>query len=154
MAIELQGTLHYIGETQTFGASFRKRPFILRVPDKKDSKWDSYIPMAFTRDKVDLLDNYREGQEVLVGVDIKGRLAKDDDTKAYADIEAWKIYYPEQNHQRNSSSEPRQQRNRPADREFSRPAHKESYDREYPSRHEEPSEREKRYRESNDDPDF
>ena len=103
MAIELQGTLHFIGETQTFGTSFKKRGFILHIADPKDAKWDSYVPMAFTRDKVDLLDRYRLNEEVIVGVDIKGRLDKNDDRKAYADIEAWKIYYPEQPHQRGSS---------------------------------------------------
>lgn len=124
MAIELQGTLHFIGETETFGATnFKKRPFILRIPDKKDSKWDSYVPMAFTRDKVDLLDRYREREEVIVGVDIKGRLSKTDDTKAYADIEAWKIYYPEQNHQRGTSSSTRK-----PDRDFDRPAERQPRD--------------------------
>lgn len=144
MPIELQGTLHFIGDTQTFGQNFQKRPFILRVPNPKDSKWDSYIPMAFTRDKVDLLDRYRENDEVIVGVDIKGRLAKDDDRKAYADIEAWKIYYPEQNHQKGSSSRETSSRDdrprRQPDRNFERPQQREQV-----------SDRERRYRDGGDE---
>lgn len=103
MPTELTGTLHFIDETRTYGEKFKKRAFILRVPNPKDEKWDDYIPMACVRDRVDMLDHYREGEEVTVSIDIKGRLKKGDYTTAYADIECWRMARGAQSHQRGSS---------------------------------------------------
>lgn len=121
MSNEIKGIIHYIGRTETFGRNFQKRTFILRIPNDKNSDWDDYVPMCCVRDKVDILDNYREGDAVVCGIDIRGRRATvtengekiHDDTKAYADIQAWKIVRP------GSNGEPRSR-----DR-FSRPPERE-----------------------------
>ncbi len=93
MPAEITGTLHFIDQTRTYGEKFTKRAFILRVPNPKDAKRDDYVPMACVRDRVHMLDQYQEGDEVTVSIDIKGRLKKNDDSVAYADLECWRLAF-------------------------------------------------------------
>ena len=88
-SVEITGEITHIGAVETFG-TFQKRVFILMVKGKND--WKDYLSISTTKDRMDLLDKFRVGDLVDVNVNIQGRLAKNDDTKAYNELQAWKIY--------------------------------------------------------------
>jgi len=91
MSYDAIGTIHHISDVETHG-KFTKRGFILRIPHETNPDWDNYVPMFLTRKKVGLLDKFQVGQEVWVSYDLRGRISKKDSTKAYLDLDVWRIY--------------------------------------------------------------
>lgn len=88
---EVVGLLKTIGEVQVFGANgFRKRSVVLTIPD---DKYPQYIPIDFTQDKCDLLNNYVVGQEVKISLNLGGRLwiNPQGEEKCFASITGWRI---------------------------------------------------------------
>ena len=89
--MEVIGLLKTIGEVQVFGANgFRKRGVVLTVPD---DKYPQYIPIDFTQDKCDLLNNYIVGQEVKISLNLGGRIwvNPQGEEKCFASITGWRI---------------------------------------------------------------
>jgi len=70
MAYDLTGTIKLIQEPQTFASGFTKREFVVTV---EDGKYPQEICLECVQDKVSLLDDLKEGQEVTVSFDIRGR---------------------------------------------------------------------------------
>ena len=70
MAYELTGKVKLIQEPQTFASGFTKREVVVTV---EDGKYPQDINLEFLQDKVSLLDDVAEGQEVKVSFDIRGR---------------------------------------------------------------------------------
>lgn len=70
MAYELSGKVKLIQDPQTFASGFTKREVVVTV---EDGKYPQDINLEFLQDKVSLLDNLAEGQEVKVSFDIRGR---------------------------------------------------------------------------------
>lgn len=88
--MEVQGTVVYVGETQTVGASnFRKREFVI----KTEESYPQEILMEFVQDKVSLLDNIQINQQVKAHLNLRGRsyVNKDGETKWMNQLQAWKI---------------------------------------------------------------
>ena len=68
--MEVTGKVKVIGETETFGAKgFRKRNLVITT----NEQYPQDLQLEFVQDKVDLLDNYKVGQNVKVGVNLRGR---------------------------------------------------------------------------------
>lgn len=83
--MEVQGTIIVIGETETIGAKgFKKRLVVL----KTDEQYPQTIPVEFTQDKTNLLDNYSIGDIVKIGINLRG---SEWQGKYYANIQGWKI---------------------------------------------------------------
>lgn len=70
MAYDLTGKVKLIQEPQTFASGFTKREIVVTV---EDGKYPQDINLEFLQDKVSLLDNVSEGQEIKVFFDIRGR---------------------------------------------------------------------------------
>lgn len=87
--MELNVKIHSIGETQNVSATFSKREFI--VETQEDYK--QYLQLQVIKDKCDVLDNYKAGQEVKVSLNLKGRLWTNKEGKeiAFNTLECWRI---------------------------------------------------------------
>ena len=100
--MELQGTVKKVFETQTFASGFQKREMILLTQEQ----YPQPISIEFLSEKINLLDNVSEGEQVKVGINIRGRewTAPDGVTKYFNSITGWRLEkVPE-----NSNAEPTQ----------------------------------------------
>ena len=83
--MEVQGELIVIGQTEVIGAKgFRKRLAVV----KTDEQYPQTIPVEFTQDKVNLLDNFKTGDIVKIGINLRGTEWKG---KYFANIQGWQI---------------------------------------------------------------
>jgi hypothetical protein len=88
--MELQGTIKKIGDTQTFGSNgFQKREIVVET----DGQYPQPILIEFVQDKCTLLDKFAEGQNVTIGINIRGRewVNPQGETKYFNSIQGWKI---------------------------------------------------------------
>jgi len=87
--MELQGTIKRIGEIETFGTGFQKIEFVILTTEQ----YPQPINIEIMGDKIDILDPIKEGDNVSVGVNIRGRewTSPLGETKYFNSIVAWKI---------------------------------------------------------------
>jgi single-strand DNA-binding protein len=87
--MELNVKIHSIGETQNVTETFSKREFI--VETQEDYK--QYLQLQVIKDKCDVLNHFKPGQEVKVHLNLKGRLWTNKEGKeiAFNTLECWKI---------------------------------------------------------------
>ena len=86
--MELSGTIHKIEETQTFESGFQKRTLVIN----NGEQYRPFIAIDFLKDRIDLLDKYKEGDSVTVSVNIGNDYYKD---KLFNNISGWRIQYAE-----------------------------------------------------------
>ena len=80
----LEGSVKVILETQTFASGFQKREFVVTT----DDKYPQDIKFEMVKDRCALLDDIKEGQQVVVHFDIRGNEYKE---RYYVNLNAWKI---------------------------------------------------------------
>ena len=88
--MEVQGRIKMIGDTQTFGSNgFRKREVVVTT----EEQYPQHILVEFVQDKSDLLNNYQVGQQVKIGINLKGRewVNPQGETKYFNSVQGWKI---------------------------------------------------------------
>jgi len=87
--MEVQGKIKAINATQQVSASFKKRELVVTTQDE----YPQHILIEFTQDKCDILDNYSVGQEVTVGINLRGRewVNPQGETKYFNSIQGWRI---------------------------------------------------------------
>ncbi len=88
--MEVQGRIKMIGETQTFGSNgFRKREIVVTT----EEQYPQHIMVEFVQDKTDLLNNYQEGQQVKININLRGRewVNPQGETKYFNSIQGWRI---------------------------------------------------------------
>ena len=88
--MEITGKIKFIDETKTYGNNgFQKRELIITT----DDDYPQPICIEFVQDKCTLLDGYSVGQEVKVGINLKGREWKspEGETKYFNSIQGWRI---------------------------------------------------------------
>jgi hypothetical protein len=88
--MEVQGRIKMIGETQTFGGNgFRKREIVVTT----DEQYPQHIMVEFVQDKCDLLNSYKEGQQVKISINLRGRewVNPQGETKYFNSIQGWRI---------------------------------------------------------------
>ena len=71
-------------EVETFDSGFCKREFVVTT----DEKYPQEIKLAFVKDKCEKLDDYKVGDKVTVGFNLRGNPYKE---KWYVDLQAWRI---------------------------------------------------------------
>ena len=86
--LELRGTVHKIEETQTFESGFQKRTLVIN----NGEQYKPYIAIEFLKDRINLLDKFKEGDSVTVSVNIGNDYYKD---KLFNNISGWRIQYAE-----------------------------------------------------------
>lgn len=101
--MELTGTVKKIGEIQTFASGFQKREFVILTTEQ----YPQPINIELLGDKVDIIEPFREGDSVVVGLNLRGRewISPNGDTKYFNSIVGWKITRPEseQNNQQQAA---------------------------------------------------
>lgn len=88
--MEVQGRVKMVGETQTFGGNgFRKREIVVTT----DEQYPQHIMVEFVQDKTDLLNSYKEGQQVKISINLRGRewVNPQGETKYFNSIQGWRI---------------------------------------------------------------
>ena len=88
--MEVTGKIKRIDETKTFGASgFRKREAVIETNDQ----YPQPLLVEFVQDKCDLLDSYREGQDVKISINLRGKewINSDGEAKYFNSIQGWRI---------------------------------------------------------------
>ena len=88
--MELQGKIKLVGETQTFGSNgFRKREMVITT----EEQYPQDIQIEFVQDKCDLLNSYAVGQNVKIGINIRGRewTNPQGEVKYFNSITGWRI---------------------------------------------------------------
>ena len=88
--MEIQGKIKLIGETQSIGSNgFRKRELVLTT----EEQYPQHIMVEFIHDKTDLLNNYQVGQQIKVGINLRGRewINPQGEAKYFNAIQGWRI---------------------------------------------------------------
>jgi hypothetical protein len=92
---EVIGKIKVINPTQEVSASFKKRELVVST----NEQYVQHILIEFNQDKCDLLDNYKVGQNVKVGINLRGRewVNPQGETKYFNSIQGWNIFKDENN---------------------------------------------------------
>ena len=87
--MELNGKIKFIGTTQEVGATFKKRELVVTT----EEQYPQTILVEFTQDKCDVLNSYVIGQDVKVGINLRGRewVNPQGETKYFNSIQGWRI---------------------------------------------------------------
>ena len=87
--MELQGTIKLITDTQTFPSGFQKREMVLMTQEQ----YPQPINIEFLSEKSAILDPYKVGDEVKVGINLRGRewTNPQGETKYFNSIVGWRI---------------------------------------------------------------
>ena len=89
MAYDAQGKLHEIFDEQQVSEKFRKREFVLEIPD---GAYTQFIKFQLTQDKCSLLDQYKVGDEVKVAFNLSGKpFTKNGTTMYFTNLGAGRI---------------------------------------------------------------
>lgn len=88
--MEITGTIYKINETQVVSDRFKKREVIIMT--EAATPYPQYLPCQVSQEKVNLLDNFKKGDEVKAQINLKGRLWNGGEgEKAFSTIEIWRI---------------------------------------------------------------
>ena len=87
--MELQGTIKTINETQTFASGFQKREMVILTQEQ----YPQPINIEFLQDKCDVLNTFKVGDSIKVGINIRGRewVSPQGETKYFNSIVGWKV---------------------------------------------------------------
>ena len=88
--MEVTGKIKKIDETKTFGNNgFRKREMVLTT----DEQYPQMLLIEFVQDKCDLLNNFSEGQDVRISINLRGRewINPQGEAKYFNSIQGWRI---------------------------------------------------------------
>ena len=101
--MEITGTIKVIKPIQQINATFSKREFVIVT----NEQYPQSIQLELQGDRVDLIDAYAEGQEVICSLNIRGRLwvSPQGEDKYFNTIICWKIQ-PTQNNQSSTPMAP------------------------------------------------
>jgi ABC-type lipoprotein export system ATPase subunit len=88
--MEVTGKVKVIANTQEVGTSgFKKRDIVVTT----DEQYPQHISVQFVQDKCDLLDKFNVGENVTIGVNLRGRewTNAQGETQYFNTIQGWKI---------------------------------------------------------------
>ena len=88
--MEVTGKIKWIDETKTYANNgFRKREVVIST----EEQYPQQILIEFIQDKCELLNNYQVGQNVKIGINLRGRewTNPEGETKYFNSIQGWRI---------------------------------------------------------------
>ena len=90
--MQLTGTIRTIRDIQQVSASFQKREFIIETLDQ----YSQTIQLELHQDKVDIIDAYVVGEEVVCDINIRGKIwvNPQNEEKCFNTITCWRIQRP------------------------------------------------------------
>lgn len=88
--MEVTGTLKAKFETQKVSERFQKREFVLTT--EANTPYPQHVSFQVTQDKCNMLDQFREGEELRVQFNLRGREWNGPQgVKYFNTLEAWRI---------------------------------------------------------------
>lgn len=87
--MEVSGKVKKVAEEQTFGSGFKKRELILQT----EEQYPQYLSIEFVQDKTDLLQEVKEGDDVKISINLRGRewTSPEGVVKYFNSIIGWRI---------------------------------------------------------------
>lgn len=88
--MEIKGTIKKIGVTETIGNNgFQKRQVIIET----GGNYPETLAIEFVQDKTAILDNYNVGNNVVIGINLRGRewTNPEGEVKYFNSIQGWRI---------------------------------------------------------------
>ncbi|MGB1361870.1 MAG: DUF3127 domain-containing protein [Flavobacteriaceae bacterium] len=88
--MEVSGKIKWLDETKTYGNNgFRKREVVITT----EEQYPQHILVEFIQDKCDLLNAFQMGQNVKIGINLRGRewINPQGETKYFNSIQGWRI---------------------------------------------------------------
>lgn len=88
--MEVQGKIKLIGDTKQYGNNgFQKREVVVTT----EEQYPQHLLIEFVQDKCPLLDSYKVGQPVKIGINLRGRewVSPQGETKYFNSIQGWRI---------------------------------------------------------------
>ena len=87
--MEITGKIKLIKDTQEVSSNFSKREFVVETMEQ----YPQLICLELHQDKCDIIDSYSVGQEVVVGINLRGREWSNPsgEVKYFNTIVCWKI---------------------------------------------------------------
>jgi len=82
---ETSGKIKVVFDTQTFPSGFQKREFVVTT---NHDKYPQDLKFEVVKDKCEVLEQFREGQDVTVSFDVRGN---EYNSKYYVSLSAWKV---------------------------------------------------------------
>ena len=88
--MEVTGKIKLIGNTVNVTETFSKRELVVST----DEQYPQHILIEFNKDKCNLLDKFKVGEVVTVGINLGGRewVNPQGETKYFNSIKGWKIF--------------------------------------------------------------
>ena len=83
MSTKVNGRVHTIGATEQKSEKLTIREIWVETTD---GKFSEVIPVQFINDKIDLVNNLKVGDEVEIGVNLRGRVWKD---RCFLSLNGW-----------------------------------------------------------------
>jgi hypothetical protein len=105
--MEVEGKVKVIGETKEYGSNgFRKREVVITT----EEQYPQFLNIEFIQDKTDAVDKFSVGDQVKIGINLKGRewVSPQGETKYFNSIQGWRIERLDQS-QNNASVPPADQ---------------------------------------------
>lgn len=102
--MEVVGKIKVINPVVQVSASFKKRELVVTT----EEQYPQHISINFTQDKCDILNSYKVGESVSVGINLRGRewINPQGVAQYFNDIQGWKISKTEQGNQPSAQTQP------------------------------------------------
>ena len=84
MSFEIVGKLHKIFETESKTETFQAREFVITT----DGPYEQFIKFQLTQDRCQIIDNFKEGEQIKVHFDLRGREWNE---KYFTNLNAWRV---------------------------------------------------------------
>ena len=92
MSFELTGKLIVKEDTVNISDRFKKREFVIDVPNDRNPEWNDTIKFQTTQDRTELIEPYNLGDEIKVAFNIRGnKWERDGKVNYFTNLEAWRI---------------------------------------------------------------
>ena len=88
--MEVSGKIKWLDETKNYGNNgFRKREVVVTT----EEQYPQHILVEFIQDKCDLLNAFQMGQNVKIGINLRGRewVNPQGETKYFNSVQGWRI---------------------------------------------------------------
>ena len=88
--LKLEGTLYKKFDAQEVSASFKKREFVIQTNDQ----YPQLVKFELTQDNCIKLDEYKEGDDIIVHFNVRGRewqSPKTNDMMYFVTLQAWRL---------------------------------------------------------------
>jgi hypothetical protein len=93
MSLEVTGKLLAKYDTQQVSEKFKKREFVIELAEEINGNiYTNFAKMQLVQNKCDIIDRFKEGEQVKVSFNIKGnRWERDGKVNYITNLDAWRV---------------------------------------------------------------